>query len=88
MKGRDAGSIPHPFLFVFREVINMIDFGSLLYNIKYKGDGVRLVDQSIYIKKIAYSRDTTSSGMEYQAAQINKVNDYNEEARKLLALYH
>lgn len=66
----------------------MIDLGSLLYNIKYKGEGVTLVDERTYIKKIAYSRDTNSSGMEYQAAQINRANDYNEEAQKLLALYH
>ena len=66
-----------------------MDIGSLLYNIKYKGEGVRLVDNSLYIKKIAYSRDTqNSSGMEYQCAQINRANDYNEEAQKLLALYH
>ncbi len=67
----------------------MIDLGSILYNIKYRGEGVTLVDERTYIKKIATSRDTkNSSGLEYQAAQFNRANDYNEEARKLLALYH
>jgi len=66
----------------------MIDIGAMLYNLKYKGEGVTLVDQSLYIKKIATSRDTESSGLEYQAAQYNKANDYNETARELLALYH
>ena len=66
----------------------MIDLGSILYNIKYGREGVTLVDQSLYVKKIVISRDTTSSGLEYQAAQFNKANDYNETARQLLALYH
>jgi len=66
----------------------MIDFGSLIYNIKYGKEGVTLVDERTYIKKIACSRDTNSSGLEYQAAQYNTTNDYNETARSLLALYH
>lgn len=65
-----------------------MDIGALLYNIKYKGEGIRLVDPSTYIKKIAFSRDENSSGLEYQCAQINRADDYNEEAQKLLALYH
>ena len=66
----------------------MLDIGSILYNIKYNNEGIQLVSSEKYIKRIAYSRDTNSSGMEYQAAQVNRVNDYNEEAQKLLALYH
>lgn len=67
----------------------MIDAGSLIYNIKYGREGVTLVDQSLYIKKIAVSRDTVnSSGLEYACAQFNRANDYNEEAQKLLAMYH
>lgn len=66
----------------------MVDIGAILYNIKYGREGVTLVDERTYIKKIATSRDTTSSGLEYQAAQFNKANDYNEEAQRLLALYH
>lgn len=81
-------TIPHPFLFVFREDLNM-DIGSILYNIKYRGDGIKIVSEKEYVKRIAYSRDTkTSSGLEYQAAQFNRANDYNETARELLALYH
>lgn len=66
----------------------MIDLGSILYNIKYRGEGITLVDEKTYIKKIALSRNTESSGLEYACAQYNRVNDYNEEAQKLLALYH
>ena len=67
----------------------MIDIGSLIYNIKYGREGVILVDPSTYIKKIAVSRDTeNSSGLEYACAQFNRANDYNEEAQKLLAMYH
>lgn len=67
----------------------MIDIGSLIYNIKYRGEGIVLVDEKTYIKKIALSRNTeNSSGLEYACAQYNRVNDYNEEAQKLLALYH
>lgn len=67
----------------------MIDIGSMLYNLKYRGEGITLVDERTYIKKIAVSRDTTnSSGLEYACAQFNRANDYNEEAQKLLALYH
>lgn len=66
-----------------------MDIGSLIFNLKYKGDGIKIVSEKEYVKRIAYSRDTEhSSGLEYQAAQYNRVNDYNEEARKLLALYH
>lgn len=66
----------------------MIDVGALIYNLKYKGEGVTLVDEKTYIKKIALSRNKESSGMEYACAQVNRANDYNEEAQKLLALYH
>lgn len=67
----------------------MLDIGSILFNIKYrKEEGVTIVSEREYIKRISISRDTTSSGLEYQAAQYNRVNDYNEEAQKLLALYH
>ena len=67
----------------------MLDIGSIWFNIKYRNEGVTLVDERTYIKKIATSRDTTdSSGLEYQAAQYNRANDYNETARELLALYH
>lgn len=66
-----------------------MDIGSILYNIKYRGDGIKIVSEKEYVKRIAYSRDTkTSSGLEYQAAQFNRANDYNETARELLALYH
>lgn len=66
-----------------------MDIGSILFNIKYKGDGIKMVSEKEYIKRIAYSRDTkTSSGLEYQAAQYNRANDYNETAVSLLALYH
>jgi len=67
----------------------MLDLGSVLYNLKYAKEGVKMVSTEEYVKRIAYSRDTkTSSGLEYQAAQINKANDYNETAQALLALYH
>lgn len=66
-----------------------MDIGSLIFNLKYKGDGIKIVSEKEYIKKIAFSRDTeNSSGLEYQAAQFNRANDYNETARELLALYH
>lgn len=66
-----------------------MDIGSILFNIKYKKEsGVTIVSEREYIKRIATSRDTTSSGLEYQAAQYNRANDYNETARELLALYH
>lgn len=67
----------------------LLDFGAALYNLKYAQEsGIQMVSQNEYINRIAYSRDTTSSGLEYQAAQFNTVNDYNETARELLAMYH
>ena len=66
-----------------------LDLGAALYNIKYSREsGIKMVSNNEYINRIAYSRDTNSSGLEYQAAQYNTVNDYNETARELLALYH